>query len=132
MTNHLGLGISCQFNSHPLFIQFPAMAVLLVFSTFPNEASAREAASKLVESGAAACVNILPGLTSVYRWQGKMEEAGEVLLIIKTTQEAYALLESSLKACHPYELPEIIAVGADAGLPSYLHWVAQETARDNQ
>jgi periplasmic divalent cation tolerance protein len=108
------------------------MTVLLVFSTFPNETSAREAASKLVASGVAACINILPGLTSIYRWQGRIEEAAEVLLIIKTTREAYDLLESSLKACHPYELPEIIAVGADAGLPSYLHWVAQETTRDNQ
>jgi periplasmic divalent cation tolerance protein len=108
------------------------MAVLLVFSTFPNEASAREAASRLVESGLAACANILPGLTSIYRWQGKIEEADEVLLMIKTTREAYPLLESSLKACHPYELPEIIAVGADAGLPGYLDWVAQETSRNNK
>lgn len=107
------------------------MAVLIVFSTFPNEASARAAAGRLLESGAAACASILPGLTSLYRWQGKLEEAGEVLLMIKTTREAYPRLESALKACHPYELPEILAVGAEAGLPGYLEWVAQETARDN-
>ena len=108
------------------------MTVLIVFSTFPNEDSARATASTLVESGLAACASILPGLTSVYRWQGKIEEASEALLMIKTTAEAYPRLESSLKACHPYELPEIIAVGADAGLPGYLDWVAQETARDNK
>lgn len=105
------------------------MSVLLVFSTFPDETSARDAAGKLVEEGLAACVNILPGLTSVYRWQGKIEEAGEVLLMIKTTHAAYPRLESALKACHPYELPEIIAVGAEAGLPGYLEWVARETAK---
>jgi periplasmic divalent cation tolerance protein len=103
------------------------MPVLIVFSTFPNEAGARETAGKLVEEGLAACVNVLPGLTSVYRWQGKVEEASEVLLMIKTTDDAYPRLESSLKACHPYELPEILAVGIDAGLPDYLDWVAQET-----
>lgn len=108
------------------------MPVLIVFSTLPNEVSAREAARELVESGLAACVSIVPGLTSVYRWQGKIEEVGEVLLMIKTTLEAYPLLESSLKACHPYELPEIIAVGSDAGLPDYLDWIAQETARNNK
>ncbi len=108
------------------------MSVLVVFSTFPDEASARAAAGKLVEDGAAACVSILPGLTSVYRWQGKIEEASEVLLLIKTTRDAYPRLESGLKACHPYELPEILAVGAEVGLPDYLQWVAQATARDNK
>ena len=108
------------------------MAVFIVFSTFPSETSAREAARKLIESGVAACANILPGLTSIYHWQGNTEEANEVLLMIKTTREAYPRLESSLKACHPYELPEILAVGAEAGLPGYLEWVARETARYNK
>ena len=108
------------------------MAVLIVFSTFPNEASAREAASKLIEDGVAACVGILPGMTSVYRWQGKTEESNEVLLMIKTSLEAYPRLESSLKGCHPYELPEILAVRAEAGLPGYLEWVEEETARNNK
>lgn len=104
------------------------MSVLIVFSTFPDEANARKAAAKLVEEGVAACVSMLPGVTSIYRWQEKIEEAGEVLLMIKTTEAAYPQLESSLKACHPYELPEILAVGAGTGLPAYLDWVAQETA----
>jgi periplasmic divalent cation tolerance protein len=108
------------------------MAVLIVFSTFPDESSARKAAGRLVEGRLAACVNILPGLSSVYRWQGKLETSSEVLLIIKTTDAVYPQLESGLKACHPYELPEIIAVGAETGLPDYLSWVAQETAADNK
>jgi Uncharacterized protein involved in tolerance to divalent cations len=108
------------------------MTVLIVFSTFPDEAGAREAAGKLIEVGAAACVSILPGVSSVYRWQGKTEESSEVLLMIKTTQEAYTRLESALKACHPYELPEILAVRAEAGLPGYLEWVVQETTHHNK
>lgn len=114
----------CQINT------IPGMNALLVFSTFPDESSAREAAGILVESGLAACVSILPGLTSIYRWQGATEEAREVLMMIKTCKEAYPRLESSLKACHPYELPEIVAVAIDTGLPDYLDWVAQESAPD--
>ena len=105
--------------------------MLLVFSTFPDEASAREAAGKLVEGGMAACVNILPGLTSVYRWQGKIEEAEEVPLLIKTSAARYAALEAAIRAAHPYELPEIVAVPATRGLPEYLAWVAAETATDD-
>jgi periplasmic divalent cation tolerance protein len=107
------------------------MAALIVFSTFPDEASALDAARRLVKDGSAACASILPGVTSVYTWQDRLEESGEILLMIKTSEAAYARLESSLKACHPYELPEIIAVRADAGLPGYLEWVMRETARNN-
>ncbi len=102
------------------------MAALIVFSTFPNELLAREAAGKLIEERLAACINILPGLTSLYRWKAKIEASPEVLLIIKTTRDRYPQLESALKACHPYELPEILAVATDAGLPEYLLWVAEE------
>ena len=108
------------------------MAVLIVFSTFPDTASARKAAGRLVEEGAAACASILPGVSSIYRWQGKIEESSEVLLMIKTTQDAYTRLESSLMGCHPYELPEILAVRADAGLPGYLRWVIETTARNDE
>lgn len=108
------------------------MAVLIAFSTFPSEASALEAAGKLVETGVAACVTILPGAISVYRWEGNTETANEALLLIKTTVEAYPRLESALKACHPYELPEILAVGAETGLSRYLEWVERETARNNK
>ncbi len=103
------------------------MSALIVFSTFPDAASAREAANKLVEARLAACVNILPGVTSVYRWKDQLESSSEALLMVKTTQTAYPQLESALKACHPYELPEIVAVAIAAGLPDYLHWISQET-----
>lgn len=103
------------------------MSALIVFSTFPDAASASRAATSLVEARLAACINMLPGMTSVYRWQGKIEQASEVLLIVKTTQAVYPQLESALKACHPYELPEIIAVALEAGLPDYLNWVSEET-----
>lgn len=108
------------------------MTMLIVLSNFPDESAARIAAGKLVEERLAACVNILPGLTSLYRWEGKIETSEEVLLIIKTTRDAYPRLESTLKACHPYELPEILAVAVDAGLPEYLQWVAHETAHANK
>ncbi len=108
------------------------MDTLIVFTTFPDIERARLAAHQLVEQGVAACVNILPGVTSVYRWQGKVEESGETLLLIKTTEAAYPLLESALKACHPYELPEIAAVSLRQGLPEYLGWVAQETVLPQQ
>jgi len=104
--------------------------MLIVFSTFPDAAAAREAANRLLEERLAACVSMLPGLTSIYRWQGNVEETGEILLVIKTTRANYPRLESSLKACHPYELPEIVAVGAEAVLPDYLAWVERETAPD--
>lgn len=108
------------------------MAALLVFSTLPDEAQAREIATRLVGDRLAACVNILPGLTSIYRWQGKLDTASEVLLIIKTSEDAYPRLESTLKACHPYELPEILAVAPLTGLPDYLTWITQETSPDHE
>mgnify|MGYP005814776049 CR=1 FL=1 len=101
---------------------------LLVLTNLPDQASAQRAAEALIESRAAACVNILPGCTSVYRWQGKLETAGEVPLLIKTTRDAYPRLEETLRANHPYELPEIIAVPVIAGLPGYLQWIVQETS----
>jgi periplasmic divalent cation tolerance protein len=70
---------------------------------------------------------VLPACTSFYRWQGKLERADEIPLLIKTTRAAYPRLENSLRKLHPYELPEIIALPVSAGLPEYLNWVAQET-----
>jgi periplasmic divalent cation tolerance protein len=118
-------------STHPYLFYNCPMPALIVFSTFPDEISARKAAAYLVDARLAACVSIVAGVTSVYRWHGKVEHAGEVLLVVKTTQEAYARLESALKACHPYELPEILAVAPDAGLPEYLNWVEQEATCDH-
>jgi periplasmic divalent cation tolerance protein len=101
--------------------------VLLVVTTLPDRATAERISAALVTAGAAACVNVLAECTSVYRWQGKVERAGEVPMLIKTTRAAYARLEETLRSLHPYDVPEIVALSVTTGLPSYLDWVTQET-----
>ena len=95
----------------------------IVLCTVPDEATARRIASALVAENLAACVNIVPGITSVYRWKDAIESAPEQLLIIKTTLKVYTRLQDRIHALHPYELPEIIAVSIDRGLPDYLAWI---------
>lgn len=101
--------------------------ILLVITNLPDTDSAQTLATKIIESSAAACVNQLSPCTSTYRWQGAIERASEVPLLIKTTRQAYPRLEALIRAVHPYELPEIIAIPVSAGLPEYLDWVGQET-----
>jgi periplasmic divalent cation tolerance protein len=101
---------------------------LLVITNLPDATSAVKLAQQLIEARAAACVNQLAPCISTYRWQGKIETATEVPLLIKTTQAAYPRLEKLIRAAHPYELPEIIAVPVSIGLPAYLDWVAAETS----
>lgn len=103
------------------------MSVLICYCTCPDAASADALALALVEERLAACVNCLPGLRSVYRWQGSVEQAEEVLLLIKTTTERLPALTARLRALHPYELPELVAVEAAGGLPDYLAWVVEQT-----
>lgn len=103
-----------------------AMTALLVFCTAPAT-DADRLARLLVEQGLAACVQALPGLRSSYRWQGELQQSEETLLLIKTTGPAYAALERTLAAHHPYEVPEILAVDIAAGWPAYLGWLATET-----
>lgn len=100
--------------------------VLLVLSNLPDTASAEKLATVLVEARAAACVNVLAPSRSVYRWQGAVEHAEEVPVLIKTTRTRYPALENLIRANHPYELPEIIAVSLQAGLPGYLQWVNEQ------
>ena len=100
---------------------------LVAYVTCPNREIADQIAGQLVEQRHAACVNIIPGLVSVYRWQNKIETAEEVLLMIKTTEDAFTGLRDAVLALHPDELPEIVAVPINTGLPGYLSWVAQET-----
>ncbi len=101
--------------------------VILVMTHLPDRASAQQMAQALIENRCAACINILAECGSVYRWRGKIETSSEVPLLIKTTRAAYPRLEATIRAHHPYELPEIIAVPVNNGLPAYLKWVAQET-----
>ena len=97
---------------------------LLVFSTFPDAARAREAARVLVREQLAACANLLPTVTSLYVWQGEHHETEEVLVLFKTRREVYPALETRLRTIHPYEVPEIVAVELAAGSPAYLGWLA--------
>jgi len=102
--------------------------VLLVLTNLPDRESAEKLASMLVERRVAACVNILGEAKSVYRWKGAVETAAEVPVLIKTPADRYGDLEAAIRAQHPYELPEIIAVPVTRGLPPYLDWVRAETA----
>ena len=104
--------------------------IFIVMTHLPDAATAEALAGSLVEARLAACASLTTGVQSVYRWQGKVERASEVTLTIKTTQRHYAALEAAIRAAHPYELPEIIALPVVAGLPSYLQWIIAETSTD--
>ena len=103
------------------------MASLLVLTNLPDRAAAERIAERLIGERLAACVNILAPCRSVYRWKGAVQHDEEHPMLIKTTAERYAALEKALRESHPYELPEIIAVPIDRGLPDYLRWVDEET-----
>jgi periplasmic divalent cation tolerance protein len=103
------------------------MKMLLVMTNMPDRASAEILADTLVEGRLAACVSIQAPCRSVYRWKGAVETADEVPLLIKTSEARYAALEEAIRAGHPYQTPEIIALPVAGGLPDYLAWVAAET-----
>ena len=96
----------------------------LVLCTCPNQDSAQSIAEHLIDQSLAACVNILPGIKSIYSWQGKRESSQELLLVIKTTKNVYETLEKAIIRLHPYELPEVIAVNIENGSESYLNWIS--------
>jgi periplasmic divalent cation tolerance protein len=98
---------------------------LLVYCTCPDRIVAGKLAAALVERGLAACVNILPGVESVYRWQGKIERDDEILLLIKSDTAHFSALEDTISNLHPYEVPEILAVPVEAGHQPYLEWIDQ-------
>lgn len=103
------------------------MDKLLVITNLPDRASAESLAALLLEQRLAACVNLLAPCDSFYRWRGEMQRDSEHALLIKTAQDRYAELEASIRAHHPYELPEIIAVPIVGGMPAYLQWIESET-----
>ncbi|MFH1605539.1 MAG: divalent-cation tolerance protein CutA [Pseudomonadota bacterium] len=106
------------------------MQRLLVFTSLPDRESAEKLARSLVGQRLAACVNILAPCDSVYRWNGETQHDEEHPLLIKTAEDRYSELEAAIRANHPYELPEIIAVPITRGLPDYLDWVESETRGD--
>ena len=105
------------------------MDSLLILTNCPDETSANQIARQLVESRLAACVNILPRVQSIYHWQGNIESAAEIPLLIKSTAAAYPALEQAIATLHPYDTPEIIAIPICQGLPAYLNWIAAETVQ---
>ncbi|MDH3286484.1 MAG: divalent-cation tolerance protein CutA [Betaproteobacteria bacterium] len=102
-------------------------ALVVVLTNLPDRAAALELARELIARRLAACVNVLAECTSVYRWQGKVENATEVPVLIKTRAALYPEVETAISELHPYELPEIIAVPVGCGLADYLDWVSGET-----
>ena len=105
------------------------MQPLLVLTTLPDSATAEAIASRLIDDGCAACVQIGAAVRSLYHWQGKTETANEIPLSIKTTSQAYAAVERIVRSMHPYELPEIVAVPITAGLATYLNWMIASSNR---
>lgn len=99
--------------------------ILLVLTTWPDVEVARKAVRQLVEEKRVACGNIIPGVESIYRWEGKVETSPEVIVLFKTPAAAYSALEARIRELHSYEVPEILSFRACAGLPSYLRWVAE-------
>jgi periplasmic divalent cation tolerance protein len=99
--------------------------MIIVLTTAPDEASAMKMARELVEARLAACCSLVKGLTSLYWWEGKVEEAEEALLIIKTSGSLYREVESKIRSLHPYKVPEIVAFKVEAGLPEYLSWLRE-------
>jgi len=100
---------------------------LVVLTNCPDEGVADRIARTLVEQGLAACVNRLAPVRSTYRWEGAVEQATETPLLVKTTRVRYAEVEQTIRALHPYEVPEIVALPIEAGLAAYLRWIVDET-----
>ena len=105
-----------------------AEQTLLALSTFPDRETARKISEQLVEKKLAACANILPGVESIYRWKGKIENGNETLVLFKLSEDRQSAFQEKLRSLHPYEVPEIICIKIDTGLPDYLRWVASSCA----
>jgi len=101
---------------------------ILVLTNMPDSNSAEKLAEFLVSEKLAACVNLLAPCVSIYHWQGKLEKATEIPLLIKSITNRYPALEAAIRSQHPYELPEIVHVPLTGGLPAYLDWISQQTS----
>jgi len=102
-------------------------STIVVLVTAPTPERAAELARTLVEERLAACGNVVPGLRSIYRWEGKVQDDAEALLLLKTTRARFEALRDRVLALHPYQVPEVIALPVEAGSAKYLEWIAAET-----
>lgn len=107
--------------------KFTPSHFLIVLTTAPDGSTARRLAKLLVRERLAACVNVVGGVQSIYRWKGDVESAREYMLIAKTTSNRLAALQARLTAVHPYDVPEIIALPLAGGLANYLSWISENT-----
>ncbi len=100
-----------------------AVDMFIVLCTFPDVETARQISTEIISSNLAVCVNLIPGVESIYRWEGKIEQASEMLAIFKVTAAEFKELENALLEKHPYDTPEIIAISPDQVSEGYLKWV---------
>ncbi len=105
------------------------MSEIVILSTTDSPELAQKIAAALVEAGEAACVSIVPGIRSVYRWKGTLCDEGELLLLIKTTSSCFESVRSTIRRLHTYQVPEIIALPVGDGDAEYLHWLRRQTSR---
>lgn len=105
---------------------------LIVISTAPDRATAQELALQLIETRGAACVQIIDGVFSFYRWKGELQQDREVLLLIKTASSRYQAVAEALAASHPYEVPEIVAIAAEHVSPAYARWLSESLSVDKE
>jgi periplasmic divalent cation tolerance protein len=98
---------------------------VVVLVTAPTAEKAAELARAVVEEKLAACGNVLPGVRSIYRWKGTVQEEGEALLVLKTQRKRFPELRDRILALHPYDVPEVLALPVEAGAEAYLDWIAQ-------
>jgi periplasmic divalent cation tolerance protein len=101
---------------------------ILVLTMLPNADAAAEMAKTVVNEKLAACANILPAARSIYRWKGKVEDANEVLVLLKTRHEHFDRIRARILELHPYEVPEVLAIPVEQGYYPYLEWLARETS----
>jgi periplasmic divalent cation tolerance protein len=103
---------------------------VLLYTTFPSVVEARAAGRKLVEAGLCACVNVIPGMQSIYRWEGKIEEAEEAVMIVKTRRSLAERVIAAVKAGHPYDTPAALVLPILGGSQPYIDWLLAETNKD--
>lgn len=125
----LRAGSGCNHYCPSLFLREYAMNEILIVSTADTMDLAQKIAHAIVQEGEAACVNILPGIRSIYHWEEKVCEDSEILLLIKSTGENFEQIRKRIRELHSYEIPEVIAVPITAGDSDYLNWLHTQVSR---